>query len=309
MISGPAKQQINDERGTGRVSEHRNSRRVAAQGHKKSGEEDRRGDPSAPLLDERRARRGRRYEEDRPGGIPPGHCARSSSPGQERSSSTCRSCAARLLQTAVIERYRRRETSVEAIVEMYLAGVSTQEESRRLRTSSERRPCPPAPSQPQREGVRVHRGLAPEAARGRLPLRFFVDGIYLKRSWGPYENGRSGGHRRQLHRRPGGHRLRGGYTESADSWREILLVAQGAQALRRAARHRRQVRGDARCARGVFPGSTLPALHGPLLPKRWERVPVTRRKAVARMLKAIHAQESREACSRKAAEVATGWTG
>ena len=34
------------------------------------------------------------------------------------------------------------------------------------------------------------------------------------------------------------------------------------------------------------------------------RVPVTRRKAVARMLKAIHAQESREACSRKAAEVA-----
>lgn len=34
------------------------------------------------------------------------------------------------------------------------------------------------------------------------------------------------------------------------------------------------------------------------------RVPVTRRKAVARMLKAIHAQESREACSRKAEEVA-----
>ena len=34
------------------------------------------------------------------------------------------------------------------------------------------------------------------------------------------------------------------------------------------------------------------------------RVPVTRRKAVARMLKAIHAQESREACARKAAAVA-----
>lgn len=34
------------------------------------------------------------------------------------------------------------------------------------------------------------------------------------------------------------------------------------------------------------------------------RVPVTRRKAVARMLKAIHAQESLEACGRKAEEVA-----
>lgn len=34
------------------------------------------------------------------------------------------------------------------------------------------------------------------------------------------------------------------------------------------------------------------------------RIPVTRRKAVARVLKAIHAQESREACGRKAEEVA-----
>ncbi len=34
------------------------------------------------------------------------------------------------------------------------------------------------------------------------------------------------------------------------------------------------------------------------------RVPVTRRKAAPRMLKAIHAQESREACAKKAKEVA-----
>ena len=34
------------------------------------------------------------------------------------------------------------------------------------------------------------------------------------------------------------------------------------------------------------------------------RLPVTRRKAVTRMLKAIRAQESREACGRKAGEVA-----
>lgn len=34
------------------------------------------------------------------------------------------------------------------------------------------------------------------------------------------------------------------------------------------------------------------------------RVPVTRRKAVARMLKAIHTQESCEACGKKAEELA-----
>lgn len=45
-------------------------------------------------------------------------------------------------------------------------------------------------------------------------------------------------------------------------------MAQGARALRRAARHRRQVRGDARCARGGVPRGTLPAPHGPLLPQR-----------------------------------------
>ena len=47
-----AKQQIIDEGSTGRVCEHRTNRRgVAAQGHKESGEEDRRGD------DQRAARR------------------------------------------------------------------------------------------------------------------------------------------------------------------------------------------------------------------------------------------------------------
>lgn len=48
----------------------------------------------------------------------------------------------------------------------------------------------------------------------------------------------------------------------------VLLMAQGARALRRAARHRRQVCGDARCARGGVPRGTPPALHGPLLPQR-----------------------------------------
>ena len=48
----------------------------------------------------------------------------------------------------------------------------------------------------------------------------------------------------------------------------VLLMAQGARALRRAARHRRQVRGDARCARGGVPRGPPPAPHGAFLPRR-----------------------------------------
>ena len=74
-------------------------------------------------------------------------------------------------QTAVIERYRRRATSVkEAIVETCLAGVST----RRIEDVSEILwGAPVSPwhrLQPQREGVRLHRGLEGPPARWRLPL-------------------------------------------------------------------------------------------------------------------------------------------
>ena len=92
-------------------------------------------------------------------------------------------------QTAVIERYRRRETSVEeAIIEMYLAGVST----RRIEDVSQ-----------ILWGAGVSAGtvsnlndkaFASVEERGNRPLEgeypyVFVDGVYLKRSWGgSYEN-------------------------------------------------------------------------------------------------------------------------
>ena len=92
-------------------------------------------------------------------------------------------------QTAVIERYRRRETSVEeAIIEMYLAGIST----RRIEDVSQ-----------ILWGAGVSAGtvsnlndkaFASVEERGNRPLEgeypyVFVDGAYLKRSWGgSYEN-------------------------------------------------------------------------------------------------------------------------
>ena len=209
-------------------------------------------------------------------------------------------------QTAVIERYRRRETSVEeAIVEMYLAGVST----RRIEDVSELLWGAPVSSGTV-SNLNEKAFASIEAWRQR-PLEGDYPYVFRRRHLPQAqlgrvlrERGRSGGHRRQLHRRPGGHRLRGGLHRAGGLVARVLLVAQGARALRRAARHRRQVRGDARCARGGVPRGTLPALHGPLLPKRVGKGARDQEKAVARMLKAIHAQESREACSRKAAEVA-----
>lgn len=47
----------------------------------------------------------------------------------------------------------------------------------------------------------------------------------------------------------------------------------------------------------VFPGARYQRCTVHFYRNVLGRVPVTRRKAVARMLKAIHAQESREACS------------
>ena len=89
----------------------------------------------------------------------------------------------------------------------------------------------------------------------------FVDGIYLKRSWGgPYENAAvlvaigtdSSGDREIIG-------CSECYTESADSWRGFFLD-EVVRAVRHPPGHGRQVRGHARRA--------LPAMHRALLPKR-----------------------------------------
>ena len=54
----------------------------------------------------------------------------------------------------------------------------------------------------------------------------------------------------------------------------------------------------------IFPGSRYQRSTVHFYRNVLGRVPMTRRKAAARMLKAIHAQESREACAQKAKEVA-----
>lgn len=208
--------------------------------------------------------------------------------------------------TAIIERYKRRETSVEeAMIEMYLAGVST----RRIEDVSEIL-WGASVSASTVSNLSDKAFEAVEEWRSRPLTRkypyVFVDGIYLKRSWGgSYENVavlvaigvNSAGDREIIG-------CSEGYTESAESWREFFSWLKG-----RGLSGVRLVTGD-KCAgmlgalEEVFPGARYQRCTVHFYRNVLGRVPVTRRKAAARMLKAIHAQESREACARKAEEVA-----
>ena len=209
-------------------------------------------------------------------------------------------------QTAVIERYRRRETSVEeAIIEMYLAGVST----RRIEDVSE-----------ILWGAGVSAGTVSnlnekafesvEAWRTR-PLSggypyLFVDGIYLKRSWGgSYENvavmvaiGVNSEGRREIVG------CAEGFTESKESWKEFLLWLRG-----RGLSGVRLVTGDKSLGllgalEEVFPDAKYQRCTVHFYRNVFGKVPRQKRVKVAKMLKAIHAQESRETSEAKAAEVA-----
>ena len=131
-------------------------------------------------------------------------------------------------QTAVIERYRRRETSVEeAIIEMYLAGVST----RRIEDVSEilwgAGVSAGTVSNLNEKAYASVEEWRSRPISGEYPY-VFIDGIYLKRSWGgSYENvsvlvaiGVNGDGRREIVG------CAEGFTESKDSWREFLCFVK-----------------------------------------------------------------------------------
>lgn len=89
-----------------------------------------------------------------------------------------------LFESAVIERYRRRESSVEeALVEMYLAGVST----RRVDDISQLLWGERMPSQTLSDKLKkVYADIEEWRSRpleGEYPY-VFVDGVWHKRSWG-----------------------------------------------------------------------------------------------------------------------------
>ena len=208
--------------------------------------------------------------------------------------------------TAVIERYKRRETSVEeAMIEMYLAGVST----RRIEDASEIL-WGASVSASTVSNLNEKAFEAVEEWRCR-PLTcaypyVFVDGIYLKRAWGgSFENVavmvaigvNDDGYREVIGAAEG-------FTESAECWREFLSWLKG-----RGLSGVRMFTGDKAAAMTgaiaeVFPDAAYQRCTVHFYRNVLSKVPKSKRGQAAAMLKAIHAQESFDASMEKAGAVA-----
>ena len=209
--------------------------------------------------------------------------------------------------TAVIERCRRRETSVEeAMIGMHLAGVS----ARRIEDVSEilwGSSVSAATASNLNE-----RAFEAVEAWGSRPLErahpcVYVDGIYLKRSWGgSCENVAvmvatgvdDDGYREVIGAAEG-------FTESSECWREFLswLGSRGLRGVRMFTGGK--AAGMVGSIAEVFPEAACQRCTVRFCRNVLAGVPKTRRPRVAAMLKAIHAMESREAAEAKALEVAS----
>lgn len=208
-------------------------------------------------------------------------------------------------ETQIIERYRRRQSSVEeALIEMYLAGVSV----RRVEDITEalwgQRVSPSTVSELNQK---IYSQI--EAWRNR-PIEgeyayVYLDGIWLKRSWG--------GEVRKV-------AVLVAVGVGADGYREILGVAEGMkedkQSWRNFLRYLKErglkgvklVISDKSLGLLEALGDFYPEAHWQRCMVHWHRnvscvVPRGKRKEVAAMLKAIHSQEDREAAREKAAAV------
>jgi len=208
-------------------------------------------------------------------------------------------------ETQIIERYRRRESSVEeALIEMYLAGVSV----RRVEDITEvlwgTRVSPSTVSELNQKIYQHIDGWRNRPIEGEHPY-VFLDGVWLKRSWGGEVKNlavlvaigvRADGHREILG-------VVEGHKEDAKSWRSFLrhLKQRGLQGVR-------LVTSDKCLGLVEALGEVFPEAAWQRCVVHWYRnvftgVPRGKVKDVAAMLKAIHAQEDRLAAAKKAAEV------
>ena len=207
-------------------------------------------------------------------------------------------------ETAIIERYRRRESSVEeAIVEMYLAGVSV----RRVEDITEalwgaKVSASTVSSLNQKAYENIEKWRS-QPIEGEYPY-VYVDGIWLKRSWGGEVGNVSvlvavgvdiHGYRAVLGACEG-------MRESAEDWRSFFLWLRdrGLKGVQLVIGDKRSGLGDA--AQEVF-GCKYQRCMVHFFRNVLNDVPKAKREAVSLMLKAIYAQESKEAARKKAAGV------
>lgn len=210
-------------------------------------------------------------------------------------------------ETAIIERYRRRESSVEeALIEMYLAGVSV----RRVEDITEAlwgtKVSPSTISELNKKAyVHIEQWRNRPLQSDKYPY-IYVDGIYLRRNWGgEYENVsvlvaiavNEDGYREVLGAAEG-------MKEDKASWKEFFLWLKN-----RGLSGIKLVIGD-KClgmleAVGeVFPEARYQRCIVHFYRNIFSVVPRSKVKLVAKMLKAIHAQESKTAAKEKANQVA-----
>jgi putative transposase len=208
-------------------------------------------------------------------------------------------------ETAIIERYRRRETSVEeALIEMYLAGVSVRRVEDITQALWGTRVSASTVSDLNQRIYKQIEEWRQQPLVGDFPY-VFVDGLWLKRSWGGEVKNVS---------------VLVAIGVSQSGYRQILAVAEGAKEDK--ASWTEFLRGmKERGLKGVelFVSDKCLGLVenlGDFYPEaKWQRcvvhfyrnvwtaVPTGKVKEVAAMLKAIHAQEDAQAAKEKAHQV------
>ena len=208
-------------------------------------------------------------------------------------------------ETAIIERYKRREASIEeSLIEMYLAGVSV----RRVEDITEAlwgtRVSPSTVSKLNKKIYKKLEAWRQQPIEGDYPY-VYLDGIVLKRTWaGEVKNVSvlvaigvdSEGYRKILG-------VQVGHKEDKAGWSEFLryLKERGLKGVK-------LIISDACMGLYESVGDYYPEADWQRCMVHFHRnvanrVPSTKVKEVARMLKAIYAQESREAAMIKVADI------
>jgi transposase-like protein len=210
-------------------------------------------------------------------------------------------------ETAIIERYRRRESSVEeALIEMYLAGVSV----RRVEDITEAlwgtKVSPSTVSELNKKAyVHIEEWRTRPLQGGKYPY-VYVDGIYLRRNWGgEFENVsilvalgiNEDGYREVIGAAEG-------MKEDKASWLSFFqwLKSRGLDGVRLIVGDKCLGMLDA--AAEVFPQAAYQRCTVHFYRNVFSATPRSKMKLVAKMLKAIHAQESKAAAREKAKQVA-----
>lgn len=209
-------------------------------------------------------------------------------------------------ETAIIERYRRRECSVEeALIEMYLAGVSV----RRVEDITEAlwgtKVSPGTISNLNKKAYENIEAWRTRSLNEEYPY-IYVDGVYLKRSWGGEVQNVS---------------VLVAIGVGKDGYREIIGAAEGMKEDKeswlsffkglkeRGLRGVRLVIGDKSLGMleslpEVFPDAKYQRCVVHFYRNIFTVVPRGKMRDVAMMLKAIHAQENKQAAREKAELVA-----